>query len=109
MDKRQGYQQGDVLILKAGAIPAGAKPVKAGKRGYVLAEGEHTGHAHTLEATPEVELYEKDGVLWLKVAGEGATVTHEEHHAQTVAPGIYEVRRVVEVDPFEDEVRTVAD
>ena len=109
MSKRQGYQQGDVLILAANALPENAKPVKAGARGYVLAEGEVTGHAHVITATPDVEMYEdSNGTLWLKVGVE-SEVTHEEHHAQTVAPGIYEVRRVVEVDPFADEIRAVAD
>ena len=105
----KAYQQGDVLILQATAIPEGAKPVKPGTRGHVLAEGEHTGHAHTMEATEAVELFVRDGVLWLRVGEGGATVTHEEHRAQTVAPGVYKIRRVVEVDPFENEIRTVAD
>ena len=108
MEKREGYQQGDLLFLAAAAVPAGARRVEPGARGYVLAEGEHTGHAHTIEATPEVELYEVDGVLWLKVDAK-ASVTHQEHAEQQVEPGIYEVRRVVEVDPFSGEAASVAD
>lgn len=105
MDK--AYQQGDVIVKVRTEIPSGAKRVKPGQRGVVLAEGEHTGHAHVMD--PEaVEMYERDGVLWLKVLAPTPLV-HEEHHAQTIAPGVYEVSRVVEVDPFADEVRTVAD
>lgn len=104
----KGYQQGDCIAIKIDAVPEGSKAVKPGPRGYVLAEGEHTGHAHCIDATRDVEMYEKDGVLYLKVAAP-APLTHEEHHTQTIEPGIYEVRRVVEVDPFSDEIRTVAD
>lgn len=104
----KGYQQGDCILVSGVKIPSGAKSVSPGDRGFVLAEGEHTGHAHVIEATPEVEMFEKDGTLYLKVAGD-SILTHEEHHAQTVAPGTYEIRRVVEVDPFDNEIRTVAD
>lgn len=108
MEQDRGYQQGDVLIKARKALPEGVKAVQPGPRGYVLAEGEATGHAHTITATPDVEMYERGGVLYLNVKAE-ATVTHEEHHAQVLAPGVYEVSRVVEVDPFENEIRTVAD
>lgn len=104
-----GYQQGDVLLKVRAGLPEGAKAVKPGPRGYVLAEGEHTGHAHVIEATPDVEMYERDGVLYLNVKEAATPLVHEEHHAQTVAPGVYEVSRVVEVDPFADEIRAVAD
>lgn len=103
-----GFQQGDVILVKRDEMPKNAKPVEARGGLYVLAEGEHTGHAHTLEATPEVELREVNGTLWLKVV-EASTLTHQEHHTQTIAPGIYEIGRVREVDPFTDEIRTVAD
>jgi hypothetical protein len=105
----KAFQQGDVILKLRDALPASCKPVAPGARGFVLAEGEATGHAHTIEATPGVELHEKDGVLWLRVLEEAVPLVHEEHHAQTVAPGVYEVGRVVEMDPFENEVRTVAD
>jgi len=108
MDTTKGYQQGDVLLKMRDAMPEGGVPVNPGPRGYVLAEGEHTGHAHAMEATPAVEMFERDGTLWLRVS-EPTPLVHEEHHAQTVQPGVYEVGRVVEMDPFADEVRTVAD
>lgn len=109
MEQIRGYQQGDVILKLRDALPAGGKKVQPGQRGYVLAEGEATGHAHTIEAAPGIELYEVDGVLWLRVEGEARTLVHEEHHAQVVEPGVYEVGRVVEMDPFADEARTVAD
>lgn len=101
--------QGDVFLTRA-EIPAGARCRMPGKRGHVLAEGEATGHAHTIEATPDVKLYERNGVLYLAIIGDKpTTVRHEEHKPVTVPPGTYQVGRVREYDPFAEEARQVAD
>lgn len=100
------FQQGDVLI-QAIEMPEGVTKVKRVKGRLILAEGEVTGHAHAIKSK-EAELYEKDGVLYLRCETD-CTVTHEEHGPVTVPPGDYVVHRVVEVDPFADEVRKVAD
>lgn len=103
-------QQGDVIIRSA-AIPAGAKKVCRTRRGYVLAEGEATGHAHVIEETEGVEMYEFDGVLYLSVATP-AVVTHEEHKGLALARGTYRVGFVREYDPWAEEadrVRRLAD
>lgn len=100
-------QQGDVLFHKVSSVPGGARKVKHHNGKYVLAEGEVTGHAHVVPQQ-ECELYEKDGVLFMSVP-KSATVTHEEHHPVTIDDGVWEVAGVVEVDPFEDETRRVAD
>ena len=52
------YQQGDVLIQKVGELPADLETMRKGKRGYVLAEGEVTGHAHRIK--DDIRLY-RDG------------------------------------------------
>jgi hypothetical protein len=104
----KAYQQGDVLLKVVDALPKGAKRVGARAGRFVLAEGEATGHAHAVLEAPGVGLFERDGTLYLRCA-ETVEVVHEEHLAQTVAPGVYEVGRVVEVDPFENAIRTVAD
>jgi hypothetical protein len=104
----KGYQQGDLLLKVVSSIPQDAKPVQSKAGRFILAEGEATGHAHAVLECPTVELYERDGTLYLKVAEE-TEVVHEEHHKQVVGPGLYEVGRVVEVDPFENAIRTVAD
>ena len=102
------HQQGDVLLYLAKALPNGARRIQADLPSIVLAEGEATGHAHRIEATPDVELYEKDGTMYLRVLAE-SKLTHEEHAAHLVAPGVYEVGRIREVDPFSSEIRTVMD
>lgn len=91
-------QQGDVLLELVSEVPKGAKRVERKLRGFVLAEGEATGHAHVIEAQDDaVEMYEKDGQLYVRLASEQDLV-HEEHKTQTVEPGVWKVNRVQEKD-----------
>jgi hypothetical protein len=101
------YQQGDVLLVRVEAISQAAKPCKADPRGLVLAEGEATGHAHVV-TDAGCALLEAADKVYLS-APEGATTRHEEHRAVAVPPGVYEVRKVREIDPFSEEVRAVRD
>ena len=101
-------QQGDVLLRRRESLPSHTKKLKPKARGWVVAEGEATGHAHVLDV-PGVELREdENGVIWVRV-DEASVLRHEEHHAQTIAPGVYEVGIVREVDPFTEEIREVMD
>jgi hypothetical protein len=102
----QTYRQGDVLIVRISAAPTDAQPIKPGPRGYVLAEGEVTGHAHTIAAGPNVRANTLAGQLFLRVAGD-VVVTHEEHTWITLPPGDYQVVRQVEYTP--QELRRVMD
>lgn len=81
-------QQGDVIIRSIGKIPEGAKRVSKTNRGFVLAEGEATGHAHVIQE--EIEMYEKDGVLFIMVE-KPVTVEHEEHKPVRIESGTYEI------------------
>lgn len=100
-------QQGDVLFNRIDQLPDGIVPVSKKSRGYVLAEGESTGHAHVIEEDT-VEMYEKDGTIYLRVK-EFSTVQHEEHLPVTLDPGIYEIGIVIEMDPFSEQIRKVVD
>lgn len=102
------YQQGDVLLKTCDKLPEGAKPVAARPRGFVLADGEVTGHAHVIEDTTGVELVEVNGTLYMKCA-EDRTLTHEEHKAIHVPAGCYEIGIVQEYDHFTEEARAVRD
>ena len=97
--------QGDVFLVRA-EIPQGAKRVKKGQRGFVLAEGETTGHAHVIEN--DIEMYEKGGILFLRT-DRTVEVKHEEHKSITIDPGEWQVGRVKEFDAFEKEARNVKD
>lgn len=98
-------RQGDVALVRIDSIPKNAKKVER-TGAIVLAHGEVTGHAHTI-AEPSVEIYERDGVMYLNVHDGGATLEHQEHAAIAVEPGTYLVQKQVEYTP--EAIRSVAD
>jgi hypothetical protein len=107
--KEELRQQGDVLMFKAEKMPEGLKPVKPEPRGFILAHGEATGHAHVIDAVGDCELYTNEiNELWLW-AKEQVIVKHDEHKPVTLDTGFWKVGRVQEVDPFAQEIRKVAD
>lgn len=99
-------QQGDVLLKKLDTMPVG-DPKTVAKRRLVIAEGEHTGHAHVIE-DDEAELVMLGERMLLKLSRQ-ATIVHEEHKPITLSPGIWEVGRVKEFDWFSQMERTVMD
>jgi hypothetical protein len=99
------FRQGDVLIETVKEIPAKANKLQLPKR-IVLAEGEATGHAHVLSA-PEVQLFERNGVLFAMIGNAGGVVCHEEHAPVTLEKGAYRIRRQREYSP--EAIRNVAD
>ena len=94
------YQHVDVLLYPVHRVK--------GKRieGRILAKGEATGHAHVAEG--RAELYQDDGMLYLRVTGV-AEITHPEHKPLSISPGAYAVRLVSEYDHFAEEARAVRD
>ena len=98
--------QGDVFFSKVRAIPQSVIRVSRSKRGFIIAEGEATGHAHVIDG--DIELYEKDGILFIKTVHE-VEVRHEEHLPVNLPPGLWKVGTVKEYDPFLEEARQVRD
>lgn len=113
MNKKQ-IQQGDVNIESISTLPAGlkvkAKDVTRGK--FVLAYGEHTGHAHVItpiEEDTNVELFEDDnGVLYLK-SDKDVTVKHEEHKPVTIPAGLHAIDIVREQNHLKNAMERVRD
>lgn len=101
-------QQGDVTFERISQLPAGARTVPPTTRGYVLAEGEATGHAHVIDPATVLEMREKDGVLYARIS-ESTQALHEEHRPVNLAPGLWRIGRVQEYDHFAEEARNVAD
>lgn len=97
---------GDVNFKRLEELPAGLKKVLRNARGFVLAEGEVTGHAHVIEE--KCEVYEKYGVLYL-VNSKPVKVKHEEHATVTVPPGIWKIGITREYDFLTEEERNVCD
>jgi hypothetical protein len=105
------YRQGDVLLIPISGelVPTGARPVPRDARGrLVLARGEATGHVHAVAAYDAELLADPDDVdrRFLRIVSTGL-LTHEEHRAIPLPPGLYRVARQREYSP--DAVRYVAD
>ena len=94
-----------VLLTRVDEIPKDAVPVKADGRLVILAEGEATGHHHSVDAG-SVALLEVGEKRYLSVKEE-TPLNHQEHAAITLKPGIYEVQRQTEA--WRDELRQVRD
>lgn len=107
-------RQGDVLLNPVKKLPAGCVELPLDKGRIVLAYGEVTGHAHAIadhgvrqigpEAAAEIaEAAIARARLWCAPNGERflevrepVNLTHEEHIAHTIPPGVYQVPRQVE-------------
>ena len=76
------FRQGDVLIMATKSIPRDAAKLPH----KTLAHGEVTGHSHRIEEAADVELFELNGTLYLRVRGQNATVVHQEHGPVSVPP-----------------------
>jgi hypothetical protein len=105
------YRQGDVLLIPVSheLLPAGARAVPRDARGrLVLALGEATGHAHALAARDAELLADPDDIdrRFLQIVS-ASLLTHEEHDAIPLPPGLYRVVRQREYSP--GAVRQVAD
>ena len=100
------WQQGDLIGRRLSCLPEGAATLISRKH-LVLAEGEHTGHAHVIE-DEEAELIRIGEQIILRLS-RTATVVHPEHKPITLAPGIWEIGRVREYDYFAHMERQVTD
>lgn len=127
---RVTIRQGDVALVRVGSLPTGCALVEGQEKKIVLAWGEQTGHHHRIEdhivhldATPGAadEIAEAaiarakakarlwaapDGSRYLEVS-EAVTLSHEEHTAHTLPPGIYKLPVQMEYQP--QELRRIAD
>jgi hypothetical protein len=101
-------RQGDVFIERIARVPKGAAPMARDAGRIILAYGEVTGHAHAI-IDDGVELLSVGDRAdrWLRVGAAGATVTHDEHAAIALGPGLYRIRIQREYSP--EAIRNVLD
>jgi len=107
------YRHGELLIKLA---PSGMEKfisdVGKGKEGNyslkvkklnhsILAEGEATGHKHEI-VEGDIELFEVEGTLYLRVKSEEAKLAHPEHKTIAIEKGTYEVDHQREYVPEGD-------
>lgn len=98
-------RQGDVYLRPCNALPSNAKKIKPVNGRVVLAEGEATGHAHTIDAECAT-LFGVDESM-VVVVDKPTTLDHQEHGTIEVAPGTYWVTRQREYSP--EAIRRVLD
>lgn len=86
---RKAVRQGDVLLVpKDGPTRGKFLPATDGRN--IVAEGEVTGHHHSLDPANTAVFMGEFGDLELMVA-ERDQITHQEHHALPVELGGYDV------------------
>lgn len=107
---RGQIRQGDVLVDVEMQPTAALERVQTER--VILAYGEQTGHMHEVVA-PDMSAVSLmtdpiSGAIFLKVDGEGASLTHQEHSHITVAPGLRPVIGQEEWTDAEEPIR-VAD
>lgn len=99
--------QGDILFVRVDTIPSGAKQLKGVKGRHLLAEGEATGHAHTISSRG-VTRFDEGGVTYLTVE-ELTEVQHQEHGAVALEPGTWLVKRQREMSVVDLMPKQVSD
>ena len=97
------YRHGDVIIVRAAAIPADAtrRPTA------ILARGEATGHSHRIDDPQTAEVFDRDGVGYLRVTAPQARLVHDEHHPIVLPRGIFRFWMQREYTP--KEIRRIVD
>lgn len=102
-------QQGDCIVIPVSSAVEGRRTSDSQTEAKILAFGELTGHTHRIvdpeNACSVYKILDKLYVETLKPV----TLRHEEHAPIVIAPGLHEVRIVVEADHLAGVVRQVAD
>ena len=99
----QVWRHGDVMVAAVKAIPNGAKRRPAA----ILARGEATGHSHRIQDAGAAEVYDHNGVGYLRVVGDTALLVHDEHKPITLPRGTYRFWQQREYTP--EAIRTILD
>ena len=89
-------RQGDVYLVRADGVKPEGKKVRPQNGRLILAEGEATGHHHSVDAAV-CDLFSGDKPVL--VVREPTTLDHQEHGAIEVEPGTYWVVRQREYTP----------
>lgn len=98
------YRQGDVLLVTCEADRSG-ETVPPGERGHILAEGEATGHAHTIHADDAVMM--RSGTARHLRIVRPTMLRHDEHDPIKVPKGTYRV--IIQREYTPEGVRNVED
>ena len=90
MTQKQGFRQGDVLVIPVKAIPATAQEMQQRNGRLIVAEGEATGHHHSFPHRHGAVMFRDDGAgsgMYVR-ADKPVALEHQEHAALTLAPTV---------------------
>jgi hypothetical protein len=93
------FRQGDVLLVRVGAMPAEGRILGPEAGRLILARGEATGHHHSV-AAEDASLIEAAEGVFLRIMSV-TPLEHQEHAAIWLEPGVYRVVRQREYTPRE--------
>lgn len=108
----KAFFHGEVVGKKIDtSVPKSAKKLKAKNGFYIIANSESTGNHHIVIEKDGVELYEKDGILYIenKTEANVECVIKERHDSIALEPGVWEIQRANEYDFLKEEKQKVAD
>ncbi len=95
--------QGDVSIVKIEKLDK-ALNFKPLKNGFIVAEGEVSGHHHRLvaERGATVEIAQDENGFYLNVKNGSVQMNHESHETQTIEKGLYFIGHQYEYNEVEE-------
>ena len=96
------FRHGDLLIREISSIPNNVKPISTS----ILAEGEKTGHNHTLNGSHQI--FETDETMYFEAKQE-LSIEHPEHNTIQIPKGVYKVTHEQSWNPFLIREEDVAD
>lgn len=112
MKKIMYAQHGEVGFYKTDCkIPSDAKKLNPDSGRYIVADSETTGNHHCVKDQTDLELFEKDGVLYMKCETESEVfcVDQARHDTIKLPAGTWEIKKSIEYDHLLDEVRECID
>ena len=98
-------RQGDILAVAVAAVPDGAEAVlvQPGARFPLIASDADRSGTHLVTVTTSVRAFRGEAGLgpieWLEVGEAGLTLTHGQHAALVLEPGVWRIIRQREYDP----------
>ena len=102
---------GELNFVKTDKLPKLVKKIKPKDGRWIVADSEVTGNHHCVKQMKGVELFEKDGVLYMRNSkpAEIFCVDVKRHDTVIAEPGVWEITPSQEFDYLTMEKRNVAD
>ena len=100
---RKALRQGDILLLPVSEVRG--ERIQPVNGGYIIAEGEQTGHHHSVVEGPNVAVFRDRDSLFVQ---SDTKLVHQEH-GELQLSGSYEVVQQRRASSFEERVMRAVD